>query len=45
MYNIPGDEKPANVIEDTAVDVRDLPNYIDELDRMAWENHGLKLEY
>lgn len=45
MYNIPGDDKPANVIEDTAVDVRDLPDYIDELDRMAWENHGLKLEY
>ncbi len=45
MYNIPGDDKPANVIEDTAVDVHDLPNYIDELDRMAWENHGLKLEY
>ncbi len=45
MYNIPGDDKPANVIEDTAVDVRDLPDYIDELDQMAWENHGLKLEY
>lgn len=45
MYNIPGDEKPANVIEDTAVDVHDLPDYIDELDKMAWEKHGLKLEY
>ncbi|GAB3985470.1 FAD-binding and (Fe-S)-binding domain-containing protein [Spirosoma daeguense] len=45
MYNIPGDEKPANVIEDTAVDVHDLPDYIDELDRMAWEQHGLRLEY
>lgn len=45
MYNIPGDDKPANVVEDTAVDVRDLPDYIDELDRMAWEQHGLKLEY
>ncbi|RYC68827.1 FAD-binding and (Fe-S)-binding domain-containing protein [Spirosoma sordidisoli] len=45
MYNIPGDDKPANVIEDTAVDVRDLPDYIDELDRMAWEQHGLRLEY
>ena len=45
MYNIPGDDKPANVIEDTAVDVHDLPDYIDELDKMAWENHGLKLEY
>lgn len=45
MYNIPGDDKPANVIEDTAVDVHDLPDYIDELDQMAWEQHGLKLEY
>ncbi|GAB3510267.1 FAD-binding and (Fe-S)-binding domain-containing protein [Spirosoma knui] len=45
MYNIPGDDKPANVVEDTAVDVHDLPDYIDELDRMAWEKHGLKLEY
>lgn len=45
MYNIPGKEKPANVIEDTAVDVHDLPDYIDELDQMAWEQHGLKLEY
>ncbi|MFD2935924.1 FAD-binding and (Fe-S)-binding domain-containing protein [Spirosoma flavum] len=45
MYNIPGDNKPANVIEDTAVDVHDLPDYIDELDRMAWEQHSLKLEY
>ncbi len=45
MYNIPGADKPANVIEDTAVDVHDLPDYIDELDRMAWEQHGLKLEY
>ncbi|WP_460936982.1 FAD-binding and (Fe-S)-binding domain-containing protein [Spirosoma humi] len=45
MYNIPGNDKPANVIEDTAVDVHDLPDYIDELDRMAWEQHGLKLEY
>ena len=45
MYNIPGEAKPANVIEDTAVDVHDLPDYIDELDRMAWEQHGLKLEY
>ena len=45
MYNIPGRAKPANVIEDTAVAVEDLPDYIDELDRMAWEQHGLRLEY
>ncbi|MEZ0609658.1 FAD-binding and (Fe-S)-binding domain-containing protein [Fibrella sp. WM1] len=45
MYNIPGDEKPANVIEDCAVAPQDLPDYIDELTRMAKENHGLDLEY
>ncbi len=45
MYNIPGDDKPANVIEDCAVDPRDLPDYIDELDAMARTKHGLTLEY
>ncbi len=45
MYNIPGDDKPANVIEDCAVDPRDLPDYIDELDAMARDKHGLTLEY
>ena len=45
MYNIPGDDKPANVIEDCAVDPRDLPDYIDELDAMARNKHGLTLEY
>jgi len=28
LSNIPGDDKPVAVIEDTAVDVEDLPNYI-----------------
>ncbi|MBC8153745.1 MAG: FAD-binding protein [Bacteroidetes bacterium] len=45
MYNVPGADKPANVIEDCAVDPRDLPDYIDELEQMALNNHGLKLEY
>ena len=45
MYNIPGDDKPVNLIEDCAVDVRDLPDYIDELERMAAEKYGLTLEY
>ncbi|WP_234734648.1 FAD-binding and (Fe-S)-binding domain-containing protein [Tellurirhabdus bombi] len=45
MYNVPGDDKPVNLIEDCAVDVRDLPNYIDELEHMAAEKHGLALEY
>nr|WP_293833951.1 FAD-binding and (Fe-S)-binding domain-containing protein [uncultured Arsenicibacter sp.] len=45
MYNVPGDAKPANVIEDCAVDPVDLPDYIDELEHMAMERHGLALEY
>jgi len=45
MYNVPGDEKPANVIEDCAVAPIDLPDYIDELTVMAKQNHGLDLEY
>lgn len=45
MYNIPGDDKPANVIEDCAVDPADLPDYMDELEHMAMEKHGLALEY
>jgi len=45
MYSIPGDDKPANVIEDCAVDPTDLPDYIDELERMAMDKHGLTLEY
>lgn len=45
MYNIPGDEKPANVIEDCAVAPQDLPDYIDELTVMAKQRHGLDLEY
>ncbi len=45
MYNVPGDDKPANVIEDCAVDPRDLPDYIDELTHMALERHGLQLEF
>ncbi len=45
MYNVPGDAKPANVIEDCAVDPRDLPDYIDDLTEMALNKHGLQLEY
>ena len=36
LSNMPGDEKPVPVVEDTAVDVRDLPDYIKEF------NEGLK---
>ncbi|MFY0592137.1 FAD-binding and (Fe-S)-binding domain-containing protein [Roseivirga sp.] len=40
LSNIPGDAKPAPVIEDTAVDVKDLPAYIEEFNEIL-DKHGL----
>ncbi len=40
LSNVPGDEKPVPVIEDTAVDVRDLPAYIAEINVLL-KKHGL----
>lgn len=40
LSNIPGDAKPAPVIEDTAVDVKDLPAYIAEFNDIL-AKHGL----
>jgi len=40
LSNIPGDAKPAPVIEDTAVDVKDLPAYIEEFNQIL-KKHGL----
>ncbi|WP_258103111.1 FAD-binding and (Fe-S)-binding domain-containing protein [Marinoscillum sp. MHG1-6] len=40
LSNVPGDAKPAPVIEDTAVDVKDLPAFIAEFNRTL-EGHGL----
>jgi FAD/FMN-containing dehydrogenase/Fe-S oxidoreductase len=40
LSNIPGDEKPVPVIEDTAVDVVDLPAYICEFGEIL-KKHGL----
>lgn len=40
LSNMPGDAKPVPVIEDTAVDVRDLPAYIAEFNEILKE-HGL----
>lgn len=34
LSNVPGDEKPVAVIEDTAVDVEDLPNYINDFNKI-----------
>lgn len=38
LSNIPGDEKPAPVIEDTAVDVQDLPSFIEDFNKVLEEN-------
>ena len=38
--NVPGDEKPVPVIEDTAVDVNDLPAYIADMNVLL-KQHGL----
>jgi FAD/FMN-containing dehydrogenase/Fe-S oxidoreductase len=40
LSNVPGDEKPVPVIEDTAVDVEDLPAYIAEVGEIL-KKHGL----
>ena len=40
LSNVPGDAKPVPVIEDTAVDVQDLPAYIAEFNEIL-KQHGL----
>ena len=40
LSNLPGDEKAVPVIEDTAVDVADLPNYIRDFNEILTK-HGL----
>ncbi|HEY0741229.1 MAG TPA: FAD-linked oxidase C-terminal domain-containing protein, partial [Chryseosolibacter sp.] len=40
LSNVPGDEKPVPVIEDTAVDVNDLPAYIHDVGEVL-KKHGL----
>jgi FAD/FMN-containing dehydrogenase/Fe-S oxidoreductase len=40
LSNVPGDVKPVPVIEDTAVDVNDLPGYIADINVML-KKHGL----
>ncbi len=41
LQNMPGDDKPMTVIEDTAVAVADLPAYIAEMNRLLHERFGL----
>ena len=45
MSNVVGDAKPREVVEDTAVDVRDLPGYIAEFDRLLRTRHGIDCVY
>ncbi len=45
MSNVSGDAKPREVVEDTAVDVRDLPAYIAEFDTLMRAKHGLACVY
>ena len=41
VQNIPGDNKPREIVEDTAVAVADLPAYIAEFDRLLAEKYGI----
>ncbi len=41
LGNMPGDSKPVPVVEDTAVDVQDLPAYIAEFNELL-KKHGLQ---
>ena len=45
MMNVPGDAKPREVVEDTAVAVEDLPAYIGEFDLLMREKYGISSVY
>lgn len=45
MSNVPGDAKPREVVEDTAVDVRDLPDYIGEFNAILRDKYGINCVY
>ena len=45
MSNVVGDAKPREVVEDTAVDVRDLPTYIAEFDELLRTRFGIDCVY
>ena len=45
MSNVIGDAKPREVVEDTAVDVRDLPDYITEFDELLRTKYGISCVY
>ena len=45
MTNVVGDTRPAEVVEDTAVDVNDLPDYIAEFDGLMRDKYGISCVY
>ena len=42
VNNVPGDAKPREIVEDTAVAVDDLPAYIAEFDRLLADRYGIE---
>ena len=42
VQNIPGDRKPREIVEDTAVAIEDLPAYIADFDRLLGEKYGIE---
>jgi len=42
VNNLPGDAKPREIVEDTAVAVEDLPAYIAEFDRLLADKYGVE---
>ncbi len=44
LSNVKGDKKPVACIEDTAVDIRDLPEYIEEFDQIL-DGYGQRAVY
>ena len=45
MMNVPGDAKPREVVEDTAVAIEDLPAYIAEFDALMREKYDISSVY
>jgi Fe-S oxidoreductase len=45
MGNVVGDAKPRENVEDTAVDVYDLPEYITEFDKILHTKYGIQCVY
>lgn len=45
LSNIPGDQKPAPVVEDTAVDVQELPQYIEEFNLILKKHNLYSVHY